>query len=150
MFTLPSPTVTVTAVCIVIVALVAYYTWVYLINIQGGGLKEWVDNDFPEVVHTPKRTWFTGFRFKRHGVDAIAMLEQPLFLEYDESGRLGAFGAADQHAWNIRDKEQCAYDFGVEIEQLVGGQLAITEKFKKISITEIEPIIEDSACERHD
>ncbi|WDS62094.1 hypothetical protein [Pseudomonas phage D6] len=150
MISLPTPSVTLSAVCVVIICLVAYYTWVWLINAQGGGLKEWVDNDFPEITHTPKRTWFTGFRFKRHGEEAIAMLDQPVFLEYEDAGFLGKFGAVDSFAWNIKDKEQTAYDFGVEIELLVGGQLAVTEKFKKISITEIEPIIEDSACERHD
>lgn len=110
-----------------------------------GGVREWVDRDFPEIVHTPKPTWLTGFRYKCHGIDAEAKLETPVFLDYAEAGHLGTFRAKDNVAWNAKDKEQTAYDFGMVLDQLVGGQVAMTVISKRLSIIEIEPIIEDNA-----
>lgn len=126
---------------IVIGLLLAYHT---VLGSTSAGVREWVDEDFPEIVHTPKPTWLTGFRFKRHGFEAEARLDTPILLDYEAEGFLGTFGVADNHAWNVKDKEQTAYDFGVDIELLAGGQVAVTEKFKRISIIEIEPIIEDN------
>lgn len=127
---------------IVIALLLLYHT---VMDATQGNVREWADKDFPEIVHTPRPTWLTGFRFKRHGIEAEAYLETPLCLDYEAKGYLGLFGVADGHAWVARDKEQTAYDFGVDLELLEGGQVAVTEKFKKISFTEIEPIIEDNA-----
>uniref|UniRef100_A0AB39CCG2 Uncharacterized protein n=1 Tax=Pseudomonas phage RVTF4 TaxID=3236931 RepID=A0AB39CCG2_9VIRU len=132
----------VTLAVIVVVLLVIYYSLQYSSH---GSVREWADKDFPEIKHTPKPTWLTGFRFKRHGIETTALLETPIYLEYETEGRLGMFGVADNHAWNVKDKEQTSYDFGVDLDLLAGGQVAVTEKFKKISITEIEPIIEDNA-----
>lgn len=139
-FALPHP---VLCALVVVVLLTAYYSFLYAG--RSGGTAQWVDEDFPEIVHTPKPTWLTGFRFKRHGFDAIAMLETPICLEYEAEGFMGTFGVAEEFAWNVKDKEQTAYDFGVDLELLAGGQIAVTEKFKRISIIEIEPIIEDNA-----
>lgn len=144
-------------VSLVIVGLAAYYTWTGLGGNQLGRLKEWVEHDFPEIRHTPKTTWLTGFRYNRHGIPQVAKLETPVFLDYDAETRLGRFSAVDTFArsTNVLDGEQAThdkdlvqYDFGLDLELQLGGRVAVTEIFKRISITEIEPIIEDSACER--
>lgn len=144
-------------VSLTIVGLAAYSSWVGLGGNQLGRLKEWVDQDFPEIRHTPKTTWLTGFRYNRHGIPQVAKLEVPVFLDYDIESRLGRFSAVDTFArsTNVLDGEQTThdkdlvqYDFGLDLELQPGGRVAVTEIFKRISITEIEPIIEDSACER--
>lgn len=140
----------------VIVLLVAYYAWVGLVNATGGGLKEWVDQDFPEIKHTPKATWLTGFRYKQHGLDIVAKLETPICLDYEHAEKLGRFSVVDTFARSanpldgqdqFHEKDLVAYDFGMDLEQLVGGQIAVQVVYNRISITDIEPIIEDSACE---
>jgi hypothetical protein len=145
-----------TLAAIVIVGIAAYYTWVGFISATGAGLKEWVDNDFPDIVHTPKPTWLTGFRYKRHGIDTVAKLETPICLEYDHAENLGRFSVVDTFARSANsldgkdeshEKDLVAYDFGMDLEQLEGGQIALQVVYNRISITEIEPIIEDSACE---
>lgn len=151
-----SPTVILSLAAIVIVLLVAYYAWVGLINATSGGLQGWVDHDFPEIKHTPKATWLTGFRYKQHGLDVVAKLETPICLEYEHADKLGRFSVVDTFARSansldgkdqFHEKDLVAYDFGMDLEQLVGGQIAIRVVYNRISVTEIEPIIEDSACE---
>jgi hypothetical protein len=154
MFTAPAATLGLVA--LVIIGLIAYATWEWLINATGGGLKQWVDADFPEVVHTPKPTWLTGFRYKKHGIDVVAKLETPICLEYDHAEKLGRFSVVDTFARSAssldgidesHEKDLVAYDFGMDLEQLEGGQVALQVIYNRISVTEIEPIIEDSACE---
>ncbi|MNM41555.1 hypothetical protein D3C81_523720 [compost metagenome] len=151
-----SPYVILSLAAAVIVLLVAYYAWVSLINVTGGGLKEWVDADFPEIKHTPKATWLTGFRYKQHGMDVVAKLETPICLEYEHTEKLGRFSVVDTFARaanpldgkdQFHEKDLVAYDFGMDLEQLVGGKIAVQVVYNRISITEIEPIIEESACE---
>lgn len=160
-----SPAYILALAAIVIVLLVAYYAWVGLVNATGGGLKEWVDADFPEIKRTPKATWLTGFRYKQHGVETIAKLDVPICLEYDlvehldaavPIRTLGRFSVVETFARStspldgrdkFHEKDLVAYDFGMDLELLQGGQIAMHVVYNRISVTEIEPIIEDSACE---
>lgn len=119
-----------------------------------GNLRGWVDKDFPEIEHTAKPTWLTGFRYLRHGVEHVAVLDKPLFLEYSANQHLGRYVGADTFARATKstsqhptqfDKDLVSYDFGIDLELLQGGQVALTEVYKRISITDIEPIIEEHA-----
>ncbi|QBJ02875.1 hypothetical protein MZD04_gp349 [Pseudomonas phage Psa21] len=145
-----------TLAAIVLVLFLAYRTWSSLIPAAAGGLNEWIDQDFPEIVHTPKPTWLTGFRYKRHGIDAIAKLDVPICLEYEQSGNLGRFSIVDSFAratvatdGNDRShkKDLVAYNCGLDLVQYTGGQIAVSVVYNRICITEVEPIIEESACE---
>lgn len=151
-----SPALILTLAAIVIVLLVAYYAWVGLINATGGGLHEWVDADFPEVMHTPKATWLTGFKYRQHGLSVKAKLETPICLEYDQHEYLGRFSVVDTFARSAspldgvdqnHEKDLVAYDFGMDLELMKGGQIAMRVVYNRISITDIEPVIKESACE---
>lgn len=143
-------------VLLVIIGLVAYYTWLGLVQLNSGSLKTWVDNDFPDVVHTPKPTWLTGFRYKQHGIDTVAKLDVPVFLDYDKEAKLGRFSIVDTFARatsvldgtdKYHEKDLVSYDCGLDLELLTGGQVALTMVYNRMSVTEVEPIIEANACE---
>ncbi len=146
------PNVSLVTAGAVILGLGAYYTYT---GVAFGSLREWVDKDFPELTHTPKATWLTGFRYHRHGEEKIARLEKPVCLDYLDEQTLGRFSVVGDFASennlpgspNTHDKDLVSYDFGVHLLQLPGGQLSMQEEYKRISITAIEPIIEDGACE---
>lgn len=148
-----SPIAAVSCAAIVGVAIVAYY---YVTGFPYGGLRAWIDSDFPEIVHTPKTTWLTGFMYKHHGVDKFAQLNLPICLEYTEASNLGKFNVVDRFALSTdakdvngsHDKDLVNYDFGVTLELHHGGKVAVQELYKRISITEITPVIKDTACEQ--
>lgn len=140
----------------VALALVAYYGWMWTNTLHTGSVGEWVDKDFPEIVHTPKPTWLVGFYYKKHGIQCYAKLDIPVFIDYDKAEHLGRFsvtGAIAEGGGGLYTKAQKAgkdlvtYDFEMQLEQLTGGKLAIETMYKQISITEIEPAIEENACE---
>jgi len=138
----PSLQVDLLLAAIALVGLAAYH---YVLGNPPVKRRELFDKEQPYIRHTPRPTWFSGFRYKQHGIEKEALLDTPIYLDYEAEQFLGQFKGIDGTSWHSTDKELTAYDFSVYLQLLPGGRLEQEELSRQISIIDLEPIITVSA-----
>lgn len=140
-------------VVLVFIAMGLYYTYA---TTAYGKLQDWIDKDLPAPVPEVKTKWLLGFTYNRHGEAKFALLDPPVCLDHLTGSKVGRFVVAGSFAGDSSHEEQAgrygkdlvSYDFAINLTRAECGDIGMSEEYRRISITNIHPLIEDSACEK--